>query len=352
MHRPGWTALHYAADFGDLPLIAELRSAGADASARTADEFRLTAAELARRRGHEEAAAALGAEPEPEPGAKVEADSQQPPDSDCEANDEAGDAQSGSGGLAAQLEDTSRFEPRVSAAIRRWRQSNDCGIATVPLGSLTKEEFRSRYLHKEPVLLTNASELAHWPALRNWRWGSLLKDHGGASFTTSAIPYSKQYGLPHRKRTLKEFLEAAGEGPEPDCLFENKLQEDHPAILADFRTPKLFDGYRVHPYQWLVGAAGSGAPWHFHQDAWNALVHGAKRWFFRRPAEATLSTRHPVASVAARLAGETEGSDVVECTQPAGSVMYVPDSYSHLVLNLEGSVAVACEFYPHLDLPA
>ena len=36
------------------------------------------------------------------------------------------------------------------------------------------------------------------------------------------------------------------------------------------------------------------------------------------------------------------------CTQRAGDVMYVPDSYSHLVLNMEASVALAVEFYPGL----
>ena len=50
------------------------------------------------------------------------------------------------------------------------------------------------------------------------------------------------------------------------------------------------------------------------------------------------------------------GSDGVSlglaCTQRAGDVMYVPDSYSHLVLNLKTSVALAVEFYPSLPRAA
>jgi hypothetical protein len=50
---------------------------------------------------------------------------------------------------------------------------------------------------------------------------------------------------------------------------------------------------RVHPYQLLLGGVGSGAPWYFHQDAFNVVLHGAKRWFLRPPPFATLSMQHP-----------------------------------------------------------
>jgi hypothetical protein len=30
--------------------------------------------------------------------------------------------------------------------------------------------------------------------------------------------------------------------------------------------------------QFFLGAAGTGAPVHFHGDAWNAIAFGAKRW--------------------------------------------------------------------------
>ena len=48
--------------------------------------------------------------------------------------------------------------------------------------------------------------------------------------------------------------------------------------------------------QFFVGPRGSGAPWHFHSDAFNALAHGGKRWFMTPPGsdENEYSTKHPM----------------------------------------------------------
>jgi hypothetical protein len=31
--------------------------------------------------------------------------------------------------------------------------------------------------------------------------------------------------------------------------------------------------------QWALGAEGSGAPMHYHNTAWSALLYGAKKWY-------------------------------------------------------------------------
>ena len=41
--------------------------------------------------------------------------------------------------------------------------------------------------------------------------------------------------------------------------------------------------------QWAIGGAGTGAPVHYHNTAWNALVYGAKLWYIYPPAERIMS---------------------------------------------------------------
>ena len=110
-----------------------------------------------------------------------------------------------------------------------------------------------------------------------------------------------------------------------------------------------------------VQAAGSGAPVHFHCDAWNALAHGRKRWFLYPPAVA-LYSKQPIAKWLAEQANRTSSSPsslgdggsfslesaapegAITCTQRAGDVLYVPCDWGHGVLNLRHSVGVAVEF--------
>ena len=37
------------------------------------------------------------------------------------------------------------------------------------------------------------------------------------------------------------------------------------------------------PAKWALGAAGTGAPVHFHNTAWNALLYGTKHWYVLPP---------------------------------------------------------------------
>lgn len=176
-----------------------------------------------------------------------------------------------------------------------------------------------------------------------------------------------------------------------DYLFESlprgsALREavsDHlPAVITGSIAPEWLDERSV---QLAVGGAGSGAPAHYHKAAANTLVYGRKKWWLAPPRDA-LYSNIPVSSWAtqggpehARAGGERV---LLECTQLAGDVLYLPDFWGHgsptgdlnplpsplsplicaatapdglrfdsipataraAVLNLEPSVAVASEF--------
>jgi hypothetical protein len=100
--------------------------------------------------------------------------------------------------------------------------------------------------------------------------------------------------------------------------------------------------------QFYLGYPGTGAPMHFHKDAWNMLAHGQKRWYLLPPADAQYSTQ-PIASwVQGGLAAAP--ASLQECTQDAGDIMFVPRGWSHAVLNLHTSVGIAVEFTTMLTL--
>ena len=92
------------------------------------------------------------------------------------------------------------------------------------------------------------------------------------------------------------------------------------------------------------GGEGTGAPVHYHNTAWNALLYGAKKWFLYPPAHQIMSN----SQILRFLENEVEvlaprAGRPLECTQRAGDVVIVPESWAHGVLNVEESVAVATE---------
>ena len=130
--------------------------------------------------------------------------------------------------------------------------------------------------------------------------------------------------------------------------------------------------------QWALGGAGTGAPVHYHNTAWNMLAYGAKKWYLYSPRDAIMSNRQIMDFVETDLVHfssrgkvKEEGRDEdrqrkaeggggyqymnlntihrnysvapMTCVQTAGDVIIVPESWGHGVLNIQDSVAVATE---------
>ena len=81
----------------------------------------------------------------------------------------------------------------------------------------------------------------------------------------------------------------------------------------------------------------SRRPWHYHEQAVNALGFGRKTWYLRPPPTSTHSVEPPRTWRRAPL-------DAIVCEQRAGDILYVPAGWGHAVVNAEPSVGAAVEF--------
>jgi hypothetical protein len=202
---------------------------------------------------------------------------------------------------------------------------------------------------------------------------------GKKEFTVSDVPYTSKFGNDQAVRqSLAKYIDSMRShtvvgSPYPWYIFvgndissQTELH-DSPVKWKDCPTPDIiqfafeklvpdgaFGKWGVNDIktrehftnaQWGVGVEGSGAPVHFHNAAWNAVVYGAKYWLLYPPHDRILSNSQILKFV---KDGEMEamrkkGARVITCVQTAGDILVVPENWAHGVLNIQESVAVATE---------
>ena len=110
-------------------------------------------------------------------------------------------------------------------------------------------------------------------------------------------------------------------------------------MTCDTREHRLRE--RLLTTQLILGPARTGAPLHHHGTALNLNLMGTKRWMLLPQRDGAWSNA-PVADwdPAVRLR-KVQRSLLLECTQRAGDVVFVPALYSHGVLNMAPSIAVS-----------
>ncbi|XVF55927.1 hypothetical protein PTKIN_Ptkin06aG0075100 [Pterospermum kingtungense] len=152
------------------------------------------------------------------------------------------------------------------------------------------------------------------------------------------------------------------------------LCEKIPTLGSDYEVPVYFRedlfsvlGNERPDYRWIIsGPAGSGSSFHIDPNstsAWNAVIKGSKKWVLFPP-DVVPPGVHPSpdgAEVACPVSiiewfmnfyGSTKNwkKRPIECICKAGEVIFVPNGWWHLVINLEESIAITQNYVSRRNL--
>eukprot|EP00947_MAST-08B_sp_MAST-8B-sp1_P004191 g4191.t1 len=247
---------------------------------------------------------------------------------------------------------------------------------------MTPERLLHDYwLQGVPVLVRG---LIHdWPAAtKDYRFKEVIDAFGDQSVQVSSIPYAIKFsGAGRTQRTIGEYALQMREhtlvgGQHPWYIFKGHPIEQQnankslvpesivpvPRLIneaADLHARRTGSALRGRQHwlnrQWAMGGPGTGAPVHFHNLAWNALVFGAKKWYLFPPRARVMSNRQIFDFVQTDLEdlrrARVEPSRPRTCVQTAGDVIFIPEAWGHGVLNLQEGVAVATEMKSAMHAP-
>ena len=239
-------------------------------------------------------------------------------------------------------------------------------VPTVLKRYMTTDKFIEKYFSRNmPVVITGLG--SSWRATKKWRKTKFLKRFGNQLVSASVVPYGKTYGKQSFRTTLRQFVNEylgkdyiamksvktpeAARGKDdletvPRYIFDPGYLMRKP-FLGDVLTPKFLSPLtkRTQLNQFAIGPRGSGSQPHFHGKAWNALVHGRKRWLLQPPPHGTFSRSTAIEHFSDFVSStSTAEKGVHDVIQEAGQVLFVPEFWSHATLVLENSLAVAMEF--------
>ncbi|XP_042012709.1 F-box protein At5g06550-like isoform X2 [Salvia splendens] len=209
----------------------------------------------------------------------------------------------------------------------------------------------------KPVLLEGCLE--KWPAMEKWDREYLVEVCGDEQFLVGPV-----------QMKLGDYFRYSDQVKEerPLYLFDPKFAEKVPQLGMDYGVPEYFSedlfsvlGSERPDYRWIIiGPAGSGSSFHIDPNstsAWNAVVRGSKKWVLFPP-DVVPPGVHPSpdgAEVACPVsiiewfmnfysATKSWEKRTIECVCKAGEVIFVPNGWWHLVINLEDSVAITQNF--------
>ncbi|KAI9297335.1 Clavaminate synthase-like protein [Neoconidiobolus thromboides FSU 785] len=258
--------------------------------------------------------------------------------------------------------------------------------------STSREEFIEKYEKLNiPVIIKGLTDL--WPAKNKWneeyftqvyanekfRVGHDDKNNGVYIKMKHYFSYLKTEGITDdsplyvfdssvtRKKDLKKKKNNNNNKRKINGEDKDIVKKEN--LLNDFFIPKFFDidlfhltGNRRPPYRWIViGAARSGTDIHIDPlgtSAWNALIKGYKRWVLFPPN----TDKNLIDPSNGRKDREAinwfsdEFMDPVldptlgkilkmqQVLQRPGETIFVPGGWSHIVINVDFTIAITQNF--------
>lgn len=231
---------------------------------------------------------------------------------------------------------------------------------------LTYDEFAEKW-SDTPFILTES--VRSWPACKQWDVQHFLRNYANVEFRAEAVdwPFS----------TYHEYM-VNNSDESPLYLFDKAFAEKMDLSVGkhegaaywkpDCFGPDLFEllGSERPAHRWLIiGPARSGST--FHKDpnatsAWNAVIQGSKYWIMFPPnvdvpgvyvSKDQSEVTSPLSIAEWLLEFHEEARQLPECVEGicrAGEILHVPSGWWHLVVNLEGGIALTQNFVPKSHL--
>lgn len=200
----------------------------------------------------------------------------------------------------------------------------------------------------------------------SWTRESMLERLGDKTVSASIKPYETNHGGdPSTMTTFRDVLQREQTNTTimnvkhlPRYIFDHGFATRHQSVLSsstdhsmlNFQSPpSMFDFPTILP-QFYYGTEFTGSHFHYHNNpAINVLVHGLKLWLLVPPEHSIYSTLHPIEEMKDLIKSRNLSSFCPHCRvvlQRSSQVVFVPEQWGHLVLNLAECVGMATEFSP------
>ena len=232
--------------------------------------------------------------------------------------------------------------------------SKECQQSSCEQDELTAALFAERYSLRRPVIVRNTSlNLGARQFLADRC--KIMRDYGDVAVDVGD-PFSLTvHGRPSSSMSLREHLGTPFSAKMPLYFFDRSgkcLQQLGPlaSLLEPPPSVRLEPPGPEQPVIFAIGKTGSGIGLHAHQDAWNQVLFGAKRWALYPgspggvPPEAGYNPTEPhltwMKKVYPKVKDDPE-LQPLECVQREGDVLYVPEGWYHATVNLGDTAAIS-----------
>lgn len=262
--------------------------------------------------------------------------------------------------------------------------SPGCGIVRRRAKELGLAGFEAEFKGKMPVILEGHKNVRR--ARKHFTPEALLEIAGDAMVQVGdSAEIVRAHGQGPHTETLREFIHlmreprplespshylfdrgsffaqqhAAGLVPRlpfPPGLIHQRTRDEEPPSLMGY----ILDGNDEHGEpvpSWdnylLLGGNASSVAFHSHADSVVALLFGTKRWFIFPPDTTprprwrdprgmwTWADQRSRGQGEPAAVGIESGSELIECIQKPGDILYVPEGWHHATLNYGETLAVA-----------